>query len=94
MLDRTLNPPAEALFGRTDGQAAGWAVSRGLVPYSQTVAAMEARAAAIADGTAGELVWLLEHPPLYTAGVSAKAGDLLEADRFPVFASGRGGQYT
>jgi lipoyl(octanoyl) transferase len=54
---------------------------------------MEARAAAIAAGEAGELVWLLEHPPLYTAGVSAKAADLLDA-RFPVFESGRGGQYT
>ena len=99
MLDRTLNPPpetlfGEALFGRTDGQAADWAVSRGLVPYPQAVAAMEARAAAIAEGRAGELVWLLEHPPLYTGGVSAKAGDLLQPDRFPVFATGRGGQYT
>jgi len=55
---------------------------------------MEARAAAIADGTASELVWLLEHPPLYTAGVSAKGADLIEPDRFPVFESGRGGQYT
>jgi lipoyl(octanoyl) transferase len=55
---------------------------------------MEARAAAIADGSAGELVWLLEHPPLYTAGVSAKAGDLLSPERFPVFESGRGGQHT
>lgn len=55
---------------------------------------MEACAAAIAEGAAGELVWLLEHPPLYTAGVSAKAGDLLAPDRFPVFRSGRGGQYT
>ena len=99
MLDRTLNteaPPsfAEALFRRTDDAPAGWAVSRGLVDYPAAVAAMEARAAAIAEGTAGELVWLLEHPPLYTAGVSAKAGDLIEPDRFPVFASGRGGQYT
>ena len=55
---------------------------------------MEARAAAIAEGRAGELVWLLEHPPLYTGGVSARPGDLLEPDRFPVFASGRGGQFT
>jgi lipoyl(octanoyl) transferase len=55
---------------------------------------MEARAAAIADGTAGELIWLLEHPPLYTAGISAKGGDLIEPDRFPVFESGRGGQFT
>ena len=62
--------------------------------YPQAVAAMEARAAAIAEGRAGELVWLLEHPALYTAGVSAKPGDLLEPDRFPVFESGRGGQFT
>jgi lipoyl(octanoyl) transferase len=55
---------------------------------------MEARVAAIADGRAGELVWLLEHPPLYTAGTSAKADDLLLPDRFPVFATGRGGQFT
>jgi len=55
---------------------------------------MEARAAAIAEGRAGELVWLLEHPPLYTAGVSAKDADLLDAGRFPVFRSARGGQFT
>jgi len=55
---------------------------------------MEARASAIADGAAGELVWLLEHPPLYTAGVSAKPADLLDPQRFPVFRSGRGGQFT
>jgi lipoyl(octanoyl) transferase len=55
---------------------------------------MEARVAAIVEGRAGELVWLLEHPPLYTAGVSAKPDDLLDAERFPVFRSGRGGQYT
>jgi lipoyl(octanoyl) transferase len=95
MLDRTLNPEAEApLFGRDDAVPAGWAISPGLVPYAEAVAAMEARAEAIAEGRAGELVWLLEHPPLYTAGVSAKAHDLLEPNRFPVFRSGRGGQFT
>ena len=94
MLDRTLNIPGEALFGRTDGEAAGWAVSRGPVSYPEAVAAMEARAAAIAEGRAGELIWLLEHPPLYTAGVSAKPADLIDPDRFPVFESGRGGQFT
>lgn len=72
----------------------GWAVSPGLVDYETAVAAMEARAAAIAAGEAGELVWLLEHPPLYTAGVSAKDADLLAPDRFPVFRTGRGGQFT
>lgn len=94
MLDQGLNPAAEALFGRTDGVPAAWAVSRAPVGYPEAVAAMEARAAAIADGTAGELVWLLEHPPLYTAGVSARPDDLLEPNRFPVFESGRGGQFT
>jgi len=72
----------------------GWAVSPGLVQYEPAVAFMEARAAAIAAGEAGELVWLLEHPPLYTAGVSSKQTDLLDPDRFPVFRSGRGGQFT
>jgi len=95
MLDRSLNPAAEApRFPRQDAGAAGWAVSPGFVDYPAAVAAMEARAAAIAEGTAGELVWLLEHPPLYTAGVSAKPADLIDADRFPVFQSGRGGQFT
>ena len=70
-----------------------WRVSDGLVPYTDAVAFMEARADAIAAGTAGELVWLLEHPPLYTAGTSAREGDLLEV-RFPVHKSGRGGQFT
>lgn len=72
----------------------GWAVSPGLVGYETAVAAMEARATAIANGEAGELVWLLEHPPLYTAGVSSKDSDLLVPDRFPVFRTGRGGQFT
>ena len=95
MLDRVLNSEATGpIFGRDDGLPAGWAVSAGQIPYPEAVAAMEARAAAIAEGRAGELVWLLEHPPLYTAGVSAKPGDLLDPDRFPVFESGRGGQFT
>lgn len=91
MLDRPLR---SARFPRTDARPAGWAVSRAPVPYEAAVAFMEARAAQIAAGEAGELVWLLEHPPLYTAGVSAKAADLLLPDRFPVFETGRGGQYT
>jgi lipoyl(octanoyl) transferase len=70
-----------------------WKISDGPVPYPQALAAMEARAAAIADGSAQEQVWLLEHPPIYTAGTSANEADLLEA-RFPVFKTGRGGQYT
>jgi lipoyl(octanoyl) transferase len=71
-----------------------WRISPGLVPYPDAVAAMEARVAAIADGKADELIWLLEHPPLYTAGTSAKADDLLAPNRFPVFPTGRGGQFT
>jgi lipoyl(octanoyl) transferase len=94
MISDALNTPASSALMRADGLPAGWAVSRGYVPYPEAVAAMEARAAAIADGQAGELVWLLEHPPLYTAGVSAKPDDLLAPERFPVFASGRGGQFT
>jgi lipoyl(octanoyl) transferase len=74
-----------------------WKISDQPVPYPEALAAMEARAAAIADGTAGEqareLVWLLEHPPIYTAGTSANDADLLDA-RFPVYRTGRGGQFT
>ena len=68
-----------------------WRVSDRLVPYDEALAVMEARAAAVAQGNAPELVWLLEHPPLYTAGTSAKGDDLVEA-RFPVYETGRGGQ--
>src|SRR5438128_12641435 len=71
-----------------------WRRSAAPVPYEAAVAEMEARAAAIRDGTAAELVWLLEHPPLYTAGTSARPEDLLDPGRLPVFKSGRGGQYT
>jgi len=76
-----------------DAPAPEWAASERLVDYAEAVAAMEARAAAIAAGAAPELVWLLEHPPLYTSGTSARPGDLIEA-RFPVHPSGRGGQFT
>ena len=71
-----------------------WRVEPGLTEYLPAVAAMEARAAAIRDGTADEMMWLVEHPPLYTAGTSADGAELLEPGRFPVFASGRGGRYT
>lgn len=64
------------------------------MPYEQAIADMEARVAAIHAGEAAELLWFLEHPPLYTAGTSAQESDLLAPDRFPVFKSGRGGQYT
>lgn len=72
----------------------GWQVAPGLVPYADAVAFMEERAALIAEGKANELVWLVEHPALYTAGTSAQDTDLVEANRFPVFKSGRGGEYT
>lgn len=71
-----------------------WTTLPGLSPYAETLAAMEARVAAIQEGRAPEAIWLLEHPPLYTAGTSAKPADLVEPDRFPVFPVGRGGQYT
>jgi lipoyl(octanoyl) transferase len=71
-----------------------WAIADGLVGYEDAVAEMEARVAAIAEGRAAERVWLVEHPPLYTAGTSAQDRDLVEPDRFPVFRSGRGGQFT
>lgn len=94
MFDQPLSPPPHRTLLRPDGRAAEWAVSPGLTPYPEAVALMEARAQAIAEGRAGELVWLLEHPPLYTAGVTAKAGELLEPDRLPVFSTGRGGRFT
>ena len=71
-----------------------WKVWPGLVEYAEAVTAMEARAAQIANGTAPEAIWLLEHPPLYTAGTSARRGDLVDPDRFPVYDTKRGGQYT
>lgn len=71
-----------------------WRISDGLTPYADALALQEARVAAIRAGEAGECVWLLEHPPLLTAGTSAKPSDLLEPDRFPVHQVGRGGQYT
>ncbi len=74
--------------------AVDWRISAGLVPYPDALAAMEERVTAIRDQGAAELVWLLEHPPLYTAGTSADPQELLDAARFPVYAAGRGGRYT
>ena len=71
-----------------------WITSSGLTDYDEAVAFMEDRAVAIAEGRADEAIWLVEHPPLYTAGTSAKEQDLLAPDRFPVYPSKRGGQYT
>ncbi len=75
-------------------RAIEWRISTDPVAYPEAVDFMERRVRAIRDGEAKEMVWLLEHPPLYTAGTSARAEDLLEPDRFPVYRSGRGGQYT
>jgi lipoyl(octanoyl) transferase len=71
-----------------------WRISEQPVPYTEALAGMEARVEAMLAGTAGEFVWLLEHPPLYTAGTSARTEDLLWPERFPVYASRRGGEYT
>jgi len=71
-----------------------WIIQPGLVDYPQAVAVMEARADGIAQGQADELVWLVEHPPLYTKGASARDGDVLDPNRFPVFETRRGGQVT
>ena len=71
-----------------------WRISDGLTDYEDALAFMESRAAAIAAGTAPECIWLLEHPPLYTAGTSARQQDLVDPGRFPVHVAGRGGQYT
>src|SRR6185312_11144609 len=71
-----------------------WRISDGLTPYPEALALMRDRIAAIRTGTAGELVWLVEHPPLYTAGTSARAEELTDPSRFPTFEAGRGGQWT
>src|SRR3990167_8085021 len=93
MLAEPLSPELQKLR-RDDDRPVEWAVATRPVDYAAAEAFMEARVAAIAAGEAGEMVWLLEHPPLYTAGVSARDEDLLDAGRFPVHRTGRGGQYT
>jgi lipoyl(octanoyl) transferase len=75
-------------------QVVEWLTSPGLVPYEEAVAAMERRANSVARGDARDCVWLLQHPPIYTAGTSAAPGELLAPERFPVFRSGRGGRFT
>lgn len=84
--------PSESLSATA--VAPDWTVAEGLVPYPEALAAMEARVEAMIAGRAGEWVWLLEHPPLYTAGTSARPEDLLEPERFPVYPARRGGEYT
>src|ERR1700758_5347712 len=92
MVNDRQNLSFEAFAGPV-GIAVEWRISDHPVDYLEAVAAMEARVAAIASGEAGELVWLLQHPPLYTSGTSGKDSDLLDP-RFPLFAAGRGGQLT
>jgi lipoyl(octanoyl) transferase len=89
-----LAEPLNSRLIRADGRAVEWVTAEGLTDYDAAVAEMEARVALIAAGEAPERVWLVEHPPLYTAGVSAKDDDLLDAGRFPVHRTGRGGQFT
>ncbi len=84
----------ESFLPREGSPSVEWIVSEGLSDYPRSVAWMEARAIAIARGEANECVWLVEHPPLYTAGTSADIDDLVSPNRFPVFQTGRGGQYT
>ena len=71
-----------------------WCIAEGLTPYPEAIATMQARIADIHAGKAGECVWLVEHPPLYTAGTSAQPGDQVDPARFPTFDAGRGGQWT
>jgi lipoyl(octanoyl) transferase len=80
--------------GESTERRVEWRMSDALVPYPEALAFMEQRVEAIRAGRAPELVWLLEHPPLYTAGTSARRQDLLAPDRFPVYEAGRGGQFT
>ena len=85
---------AVSFLSEAVGEPVEWVVAEGLIGYDEAVAEMEMRAGLIADGEARERVWLVEHPPLYTAGTSARDEDLIAPERFPVFRSGRGGQFT
>ena len=84
----------QSFHSQIGGTPPQWLVAPAPVPYPEAVAFMEARVAAIQEGLARELIWLVEHPPLYTAGVSARPDDLIAPGRFEVFQTGRGGQYT
>ena len=90
MFDATCASP----YAQSPVPAPEWRVSSGLTPYPQALAEMEARAASVRNNEAAELVWLLEHPPLFTAGTSADPAELFNPQNFPVFAAGRGGRYT
>ncbi len=85
---------AAAFLPKEAAAPVAWRIEPGLLPYEDAVREMERRVEAIHSGRETELIWLVEHPPLYTAGTSAKPGDLLAPDRFPVHHSGRGGEYT
>jgi lipoyl(octanoyl) transferase len=87
-------PPRRQTAAMEQGSEIEWRVSPGLTPYPDALAAMEARAAAVRSGEARELVWLLEHPPLFTAGTSADPTELFNPLDFPVYEAGRGGRYT
>ena len=86
--------PTLSFHAGLDAAPVEWRVEPGLTDYARALEFMEQRAAAIREGRAPEMVWLVEHPPLYTAGTSAKREDLLDGSRFPVHAAGRGGEYT
>jgi len=86
------HPTAAPVATASDGVE--WRVSPGLTPYPEALAEMDARAETIRAGTAAELVWLVEHPPLFTAGTSSDPAELFNPENFPVFAAGRGGRYT
>lgn len=93
-LDRNHLGARSAFMPQPGSPPVEWRISDTAVPYEAAVATMEERVARIAEGSAPELVWLLEHPPLYTAGTSARPSDLIDPDRFPVHTTGRGGEYT
>jgi len=92
-MNESLHPRSNMLSEGLTRPAVEWRVADGLTPYPDAVTFMEERVAQISSGQRPELVWLVEHPPVYTAGTSAKDADLIDA-RFPVFQTGRGGQYT
>lgn len=89
-----MNPAPTTFLPTSSAAPVEWRIEQGLTRYETALAIMEERADAIRAGTARELVWLVEHPPLYTAGTSANPRDLLQPDRFPVYKTGRGGEYT
>ncbi|MGO4741133.1 lipoyl(octanoyl) transferase LipB [Bosea sp. 2KB_26] len=91
---KTREALAVSFLAQPGSEPVEWVHAEGLVGYDEAVAEMDTRAALIADGKARERVWLIEHPPLYTAGTSAREADLIEPERFPVHQSGRGGQFT